>query len=851
MQISLEWLKDYIRYTGEVVDLTKLLTFSGIEVEDVKTFGDIQDSIITAKVIESVLMEGSDHLQICQVDTCTEIIQVVCGAPNCISGINAVLALPGTKLGNLTIKHAHIRGTDSCGMLCSELELGFSDEHKGIIILPQETVIGIPIRNMLKLPDTIFELEITPNRPDLLGYLGIATDISASAGNTLSIPATSNLSLLEDKNNRVVDYLSLKNLDADLCSRYTARVIKDIKVTESPLWLKLRLLKSGFRPINNIVDITNYIMLETGHPLHAFDYDKLEKVKGIPEIVVRRAEIKEVFSALDGKSYMLDSDDLVITDGKNAIALAGVIGGSNSHITESTVNIVLESACFNHSTVRRTAYKHKITTDSAYRFERHLSAENCTYASERASQLIIELASGKLCQGFLDEWQATDKQTIVPLRPNRLKQVIGINLSKEKISNYLTKLGLVYLGEGCYKKFYPDSADKIPKLLQDNNETLYFDVESEDRLNLRKIEPIEEALYFEIPSKRVDLTREIDLIEEVIRLYGMDNVPQRVKAAIVMDRHAFQLKRKASDFLVYSGFQEIVNLSFTDPGLINYLDLKDEDIRLRQITLLNPQNSNLSVMRTSLIPQLLLNAQYNLNHGTKQIKLFELNKVFLENDSLPKSEPLRLSFLWLGFNNDNHWKVKPLNSDFYQLKGIVEDLLKLAGITNIKYSENVSGYLVGEEAQSILYNNDCIAEYGRLKPSIAAVYDIDTVELKQEVWIADIDLEKIVSLSRTLHKSYIPIPRFPSIERDISFLVKDSIVFSRIRDSIIDTHQEQLVDVSLIDEYKGKQVPEGLKSLTFRFIFNNPEKTLTDDEVEAAFASIVNNLKSQWDIQLR
>lgn len=851
MQISLDWLKEYIKLKDNTEEITKLLTFSGIEVEDVHTYGDLPKTVITARIVECVLMDGSDHLQICQVDTGLETIQVVCGAPNCTHGMIGVLALPGTKIGDMTIKQTHIRGTESCGMLCSEMELGLSDEHSGIISLPQDTKIGFPVKDLFNLPDTLFELEITPNRSDLLGYLGIATDLAANTGNALHTPSIENVRKLVNADFLIGDYLTLENLEAELCPRYTARVFKDIRVTESPLWLRLRLLKSGLRPISNIVDITNYIMLETGHPLHAFDYDKLEGLQDKPSIIVRRAEKQEEFAALDGKTYKLDDSDLVIADGKKAIALAGVIGGTNSHITESTTNIVLEAACFNHSSIRRTSYKYKIQTDSAYRFERNLSSDTAEYASARAAQMIIELAGGILCNGMLDDWQTPATELIIPLRPHRLQKVIGISLSKEQIAKYLTKLGLVYLGEGCYKKYYPDSEDKIPKLVKDQDNALYFEVESEDGTHLREIEPIEEALYFVVPQKRVDLTREVDLIEEVIRLYGMDNVPQRVRLSSVMDRFAFKLKRQISEFLVYNGYQEVVNLSFTDPNLISKLELNEDDARLNQIALLNPQNSNLSVMRTSLLPQLLLNAEYNLNHGTKQIKLYELNKVFLENSSLPKLEPSRLSLLWLGNNNENHWKIKPQSSDFYQLKGIIEDLLEQTGLTDYGYSSLSSGYLIEAEAQSIVCNGLVIAEYGKIQPAIAAHFNIDTIELKQDLWMADIDLEKVISIVRTKEKTYQAIPRFPSVERDISFLIKSGIEYTLIQERIRMADINCISDLSLIDEYKGKQIPDGFRSLTFRIIFNHREKTLTDEEVDTLFASIVNDLKSRWEIQLR
>jgi phenylalanyl-tRNA synthetase beta chain len=349
----------------------------------------------------------------------------------------------------------------------------------------------------------------------------------------------------------------------------------------------------------------------------------------------------------------------------------------------------------------------------------------------------------------------------------------------------------------------------------------------------------------------VDLTREADLIEEVIRLHGMDKVIQRATISLIMDRYGFKIRRKTSDYLIHNGFQEVVNLSFTEPNLIKNLQLEASDIRLKQIELLNPQNSNLSVMRSSLIPQLLLNVRYNLNHGAKNLCLYELNKVFYENSSLPKHEPYRLSLVWIGLNQDLHWKNKPYPTEFYQVKGIVEGILLSIGLSCFTYSKPNSGYLAEAEAQSISIDGVCIAEYGKLKPEIAAAYDIDVVELKQDLWIIDVDMDKAIELSKSIQLVYQPIPRFPSIERDLSFLIDKSITYCAIKDSINQAKCKILSGMSLIDEYKGKQVPDGFRSLTMRFIFNNTEKTLTDEEVDAAFASIVNSIKTQWEIQLR
>lgn len=829
MQISLQWLNQYISLDQSIPELTRLLTFSGIEVEGIIPYGEIPDSIITAFILEARKLEGSDHLHICQVDTGAETLQVVCGAPNCTQGITVALATVGTQIGELTIKQARIRKTESSGMLCSERELGLSEEHGGIIVLPPETPLGIPVKHILNLPDTIFELEITPNRPDLLGYLGIATDLAASTGNRLMQADIENVKSLGDADEPIDNYLTLDNQEPDLCPRYTSRVLRNIKVQDSPLWLKQRLVRSGMRPINNIVDITNYIMLETGHPLHAFDYDKLDGKDHKPVIIIRRATQDEAFPALDGKTYLLDNNDLVIADAHKPVALAGVIGGANSHITASTVNIVLEAACFNGSAIRRTAFKHKINTDSAYRFERHLAEETTIYGSSRAAQLILELAAGFLCAGILDDWQNPSVKRILPLRKSKFEQVIGLSIPERQMTMYLQQLGLTFLKTGAYAKPYPLSADAIPELSND----------------------AQTAMYFEIPAKRVDLEREIDLVEEIIRLHGMDKVAQKTRISHIMDRHAYYLRRKASDYLVACGAQEMVNLSFSDPELLTKLGIAAEDIRCRQITLINPQNSRLSVMRTSLIPQLLINADYNLNHSERNLRLFELNKVFYENEQLPKLEPYRLSILWLGQNQQLHWKMKPVNTDFFQLKGIILGLLENIGITTMEFGEPVSSFFSPGVAQSISINGRLIAEYGKLNPAVAARFNIDTVDLKQDVWLADIDFSELTNLTRGYQPAYQSIARYPSVERDISFLIRQDVSYDKINLVVRNTDQEFIQSVILLDEYEGKQVPSGFRSLTFRIIFNSQEKTLTDDEVETVYVSIINNLKSQWDIQQR
>ncbi|MDD2331988.1 MAG: phenylalanine--tRNA ligase subunit beta [Candidatus Cloacimonetes bacterium] len=617
MRISYNWLKDYIDLDYGTEELKRILTFSGIEVEAVEELPALPDSVVSAYVVSAQKIEGSDHLQVCQVDYGQGHCQVVCGAANCHSGMKVVLALPGTKLGDLTIKEAKLRGVLSSGMLCSERELGISDNHDGIIELPPDTPVGSSVNSLYALPDTIFELEITPNRSDLLGYLGIAKDLSASTNKPVKIPQP----CLTEEEEPIFRHLSVKVTDSRFCPRYTARLFQDVKIGESPLWLKVKLLKSGLRPINNAVDITNFVMLEAGHPLHAFDYQCV----GDRQIIIRPAASQEQISTLDGKTYALDERDLVIADSKHPIAIAGVIGGTNSHITDATKEIVLEAATFNAGLVRKTSYTHKIQTDSAYRFERHLCPEAVVYASNRAAELFTSLCQARLCTGVLDDWQHPEKPVVLGIRPSRFTKLIGYRLSDEKIQQYLSSLGLRFIQYGTW---IPGKIENLEQIYCYHTEQMKQGVtEFDEDVNCIH------SQYYEIPPNRVDLEREIDLIEELARLHGYDKVPRKLSPQIIMDRHAHKTRRMLADLMVENGFFEIVNYSFDDPDDAQLLGFQNG------FKLINPQSSQLSAMRQTLIPQVLKTALYNLNHDERNIKLFEMNKVFISKNADSYLEP--------------------------------------------------------------------------------------------------------------------------------------------------------------------------------------------------------------------
>ncbi|PKN80453.1 MAG: phenylalanine--tRNA ligase subunit beta [Candidatus Cloacimonetes bacterium HGW-Cloacimonetes-1] len=839
MRISYNWLKDYIPLQYSTEEIKNILTFSGIEVEAVEEMPALQDTIVTAKILSADKVEGSDHLHVCQVDTGDQVHQVVCGAANCRAGITCVLALPGTRLGDITIKAAKLRGVASNGMLCSERELGISENHEGIIELGSDIALGHNVNDLFGLPDTMFEFEITPNRSDLLGLLGIARDLSASTG----IPVNTPTPHFTESDLPVSSLLSVDIADENLCSRYTARVIRNVTVTESPLWLKTKLTKIGLKSINNVVDITNLVMFESGHPLHAFDFDLLESTGEIKEIKIRNANDGEIITALDGKNYKLDINDLVIADGVKPIAIAGVIGGMNSHITESTKNIVLESAVFDPGSVRRTAYKYKLTTDSSYRFERHISAPSTDYSTGRAVQIILELAGGSLCKGICDSYPIPLAESILGLRPTRYESIIGYKLSDETILKYLSGLGLEFVQYGDWK------AGNITDLAS----VYCYHAEQINLGNAVFEEKIgcQHTMYFRIPHYRVDLEREIDIIEELARLDGYDKVPQKTTISLIMDRHAYEVKRRAKSYFSGCGFFEVINFSFDDPENIALLGLDETFQEANMISLINPQSSNQSVMRTTLIPQLLKTMQYNINHGESNVRIYEANKVYLRGNDGAHSENMRFSALVMGKNTEEHWLEKNSNTGFYHIKGIVDGLLNTLNLKISDVQNNTTPYLIDSFSVKYLSGASEVLRFGKLKPEVASKFGIDLIDLKQDIWVIDIDLNSVIELGRNFERKFIPIPKFPTVERDISFVISNEVPYSILREHIMKIDHQLICSVNVFDEYKGKQIPEGFRSLSLHIVLNDSGKTLTIERVDKVIDTIINMLLEKWQIKMR
>jgi len=850
MRISLNWLKKYIELHESVEELQNLLTFAGIEVEAVINMPALPDTIISAKVIVAKPVPKTDHLQSCLIDigaypypekTEEGYLQLICGAPNCRAGMMALIALPGSQLPEFTIGKAKIRGIESHGMLCSEKELGISDNHAGIIELPMETPIGITAGELFELPDTVFELEITPNRPDLLGYIGIARDLSAKLNRPLNMPEVT-LSECMCKTSELP--LELDNQAIDLCPRYIARLLKGVQIGPSPLWLKSALIKSGLRPINNLVDITNYVMLEFGHPLHAFDYNKLapKPNANVPAIVVRKAAPQEAFSALDGKNYSLDEDDLVIADGTKPSALAGVMGGELSGISETTVNVVLESAAFAPGSIRRTSYKHKLSSDSSYRFERHLSDHSAGLPSLRAAQLICELAKAELCETAPESWPAPTKPHILGIRPSRYEQVIGYKLDGDKITDYLEKLGLKFIQYGSWK---PGIIENISQVYCHHGEEI-----KQGKTEFSELPDCVHTLYFEVPTFRMDLEREIDLIEELARLDGYDKVPEKTKPQMVMDRHAYRVKRVAADYIVSRGFYETLNYSFSEPALMQKLGYGESDAAMQMIRLKNPQSSNQSAMRTSLVPHLLQNLLYNLNHGERNIKLFELGNTYHRSGKL-SHEPCHLAAILMGTDRDEHWQNKASSISPAYVQGIVEELFALVNLNDYQCNTVCEPFLSPNDSVAYYQNDVLIGYFGKLKAPIAEAFGIDTIELKQDVWILSLELDTIVESTRNRQLVFSGLSRYPAVTRDISFLISNNVAYRDIETCLKGINTGLVSAINVFDEYRGKQIPDGYRSLSLHIKIQDKEKTLTEEVVDHLVASMIKKLQETWQITMR
>jgi phenylalanyl-tRNA synthetase beta chain len=817
MKVTLNWLKQYVDFDGPAEELAERLTMLGLEVERVEKLAGEFDGIVVAQVLTREKHPNADKLSVCRVHDGRGERQIVCGATNFQPGDKVPLILPGASLPAapgekpVTIKVGKIRGVESHGMLCSPKELGLAEDASGLMILPPDAPVGQPLAEFLGRSggDVVFDLEVTPNRPDLNSVIGIAREIAAVTGRPLRLPE---IRLVET--DPPAAHLVRVQLDApDLCPRYTARVIRGVKIGPSPAWLRALLEKVGLRPINNVVDATNYVMLETGQPLHAFDYHLLAKgPDGVPTIVVRRARDGELFITLDGQKHTLRADHLLIADTEKGIALAGVMGGQNTEINDRTVDVLLESACFAPANIRRTSKALGLRTDASYRFERGADIEAADWASRRCAQLILDLAGGRLATGVVDAWPNPLPPRQITLRPARVNALLGISLQPAEIEYYLGQLGL-------------KRVDRTPRPVD--------------------APAVPETSTWQIPSWRPDLKREADLIEEVCRLHGVDKIPATPPRG-ALGTHAHDAVHdqlaEVRRLLTGLGLDEAQGQTLLNAAAAERLAGPDGLVRLA-----NPLSSDMNVLRPSLLPGLLDVLQHNVGRRQNDLALFEIGRVFAPAGEAVK-ENRRLAVALTGRRQPVFWSGAERDAlyEWADLKGVLETFLEHFGVRGAVCAPRPpGGAFFIESAALTLGGRVPLGLFGQLNPLLARQYDVSA-----PVFLAELDLDQLLA-RRQAGRTFKPLPQFPAVRRDVALLVAESVTHEAVLAAVKQARVPDLEQVELFDLYRGPNVPAGQKSLAYACTYRAADRTLTDEEVNRAHAGLVEHLKRTLPATIR
>ena len=798
MLISLNWLKQYIDLDGiGLNEMENALTMIGQEVEKIEVLGENLENVVTAQIIEKEMHPDSDHLTICKVDNGKEILQIVCGAPNHKAGDKVVLAQVGAKLApDFVIKKGKIRGVESNGMLCSEEELNIGKDSDGIMILPEDTPVGVSMKEYLGINDTIFELEITPNRPDCLSHIGIARELGAYYNKEVKYPS---FVINSESSEKTADNISVEIEDSNLAKRYVARIIKNVTVKESPKWLKERVESIGIRSINNIVDASNFIMMELNQPNHTFDLDKIEGGK----IVVRAGHENEKLVTLDEQERELNSDDIVISDGVKAVALGGVMGGQNSEITENTKNILLEVANFNSQNVRKTSRRLTLFSESSYRFERRVDEENAINVINRLANIIQEVAGGEILEGVVDNYPVPYKKKTATLNFERLNRFVGKNIPRETVIGILTRLEIEVV---------------------DNGETLTLTA----------------------PTYRDDLENEQDYFEEVIRMYGFDNIENILPKLDISEKPVIdttKLSTQVKLIAANAGLKEVINYSFVPKDAmekIKYTSVERENL----IDLLRPITEDFVTLRPTLLYSLLKNAKENMNRNATNIRFFEVSRTFVKAEELAKEE-VKLGIILAGENNKTLWNPKPVPYDFYDLKGIVEEIFTQLKFNNymIKRSEQ-SQYHPGRSVD-VFVGRELIGSFGEIHPDVLENFDLG----KTSVLVGEFNIDLIQKYIGKKIK-YQGIVKYPAVPRDFAFVMREDILVGDVLKTIQKV-DKKIEKVELFDIYQGAGVLPGMKSVAISVILRDKNKTLEEKEIVDISNKIVAKVEKDYGAVLR
>ncbi len=802
MRVSLNWLKDYVNISLSVDDLADLLTMSGLEVEAKEPLGRSLEEVVAARVLSVRAHPKADTLWLCDVEAGRGAVQVVCGAQNLRVGMMTPMALPGTKLpGGVEVKESRIRGEASVGMLLAEDEMGLTEDHTGVMTLPESLSPGTPVAQALALEDWALEIGLMPNRPDCACVIGIAREIAALTKGKLRKPEIR----FRESDRRIETLTSVTLDDPEGCPRYAAGMVCGFELKPSPFWIRHRLHVSGIRGISNVVDVTNYVLLEMGQPLHAFDYDRLKENR----IVVRKAGEGEVFTTLDGKTHTMNKDNLMICEGQRPVALAGVMGGLNSEIFSESKNVLIESAFFDPITIRRSSKRLGLSTEASYRFERGVDIDGAVPALRRAMMLISELAGGEVIQGIIDNYPAPRRPREIDLRVDKTNRFLGTGLSRETMGSYLQALEL-------------------------------------------EVHPLgENVLRVKVPCCRVDLTRDWDLMEEVARMEGYDNIAVTnppIRPSDEKEAPEVTTGDRVREIMVGLGFSEVISFSFIAPESADFLGAEKDSALRCFVPLLNPLTVDQSVMRTSLMPGLLSAVKTNLSYGEKDLKLFEWGRIFIRQgtEELPR-ERLALSGVVMGSANPKDWYREERAADFYDAKGVVEALLKALGSRALVFERgDIPPWYLKEAASLIRLADQRLGTVGELAPEVLKRFDVDA----PRVFAFEIDgtvlIEK-VSGDRTFE----PLAKFPAVYRDLSLVAKKSVECERIQAIILLEGKELVESVALFDLFEGGKIGPSEKALAFRICYRSRESTLDGKDINKLHETIVERIGKETGARLR
>lgn len=810
MQVSIKWLKDYIDFTETPEQLADKLTMAGIPVENVVDPGEGLEKVVTGRIEKLEPHQNSDHLQICTMNVgLAENIIIVTGAQNVAEGQVVPVAMVGAHLPNgMKISKGKLRGVASNGMLCSAQELKLDleklpeEQKTGIFILPSDTPVGIPAKDVLGLNDVVLEFELTANRADCFSVFGLVREIAAITGNKPHFPE---IKVNEDDNTKLNDIFSVEIADPDLCSRFSTRMLKNVKIGPSPEWMQQRLEGAGIRSINNVVDVTNFVMIELGHPMHAYDYDKITGKK----LIARRAIEGEELHTLDDTSRKAKGEMLVIADSEKAAGLAGIMGGFETEITDTTTTVVLESADFYGPCIRRTARACGLSSEASGRFERGVDSETTIKALDRAAQLLQEMGACTVCEGIVDVYPNPKQANYVTFTPEQINNHLGTNIAKDVMLNIITSVG--------------------------------FDVTKDEN----------DEITVKVPSWRNDVTCMADISEEIARLHGFDKIKSTLPNGVSMQgtqsaKQTFIDKVKAS--LSSQGLYETISFALTNEETFNKLNIPQDSPLRKAVPIMNPLSDEYPLVRTTLLSSIFDNLARNLARKNDDVALFEVGSVFFPK-ALPVTElpdeVIKIAGAITGRRNAQGWNQANDMVDFYDAKGIIEELLANLRVT--RYTVESGTHYAMHPGKTALFKKgrDVIATVGEVHPAVLSAYGIT-----KPVYIFELDATTVMKyMAKDL--KYKALPKYPATSRDLAMLVDVDVNAADIEKAMTKAAGQNLTQITLFDVYTGKQVEEGKKSLAFSLTFQSNDKTLTDAEIDPAIEKIVAKLQKDFNANLR